>query len=109
METTVNNQIFQAVNQVKSIAEKSESESVRTLSEVRSEFDRLGHQHSEERRQMLEHIQSESELSNSRMDKVLRNVSDRMDEIDGMYDDIQVRLTRTKSRNQSKLSNKKMQ
>jgi hypothetical protein len=39
---------------------------------------------------MLEHIQSETESSNSRMDKVLRNVSDRMDELDGMYDDIQV-------------------
>jgi hypothetical protein len=90
MEQTVNIQIFQAVNKIESIAEKSESDSVRILSEVRSEFERLGNQQSGERRQMLEHIQSETESSNSRMDKVLRNVSDRMDELDGMYDDIQV-------------------
>jgi len=68
----VNAQIIQAVKKVESIAEKSEAESAHVLAEVRSEFERLGNVHSEERRQMLEHIQSETEANNQRTEKVCK-------------------------------------
>ena len=70
LEKNVNAQILQAVKKVESIADKSEAESGQVLVEVRSEFERLGNVHSEERRQMLEHIQSESEANSQRTEKV---------------------------------------
>ena len=75
LEKNIDAQVFQAVKKVESIAEKSEAESGQVLAEVRSEFERLGNVHSEERRQMLEHIQSESEANNQRTDKVCKTVS----------------------------------
>jgi hypothetical protein len=70
LEKNIDSQIFEAVKQVESIAEKSEAESGQVLAEVRSEFERLENVHSEERRQMLEHIQSETEANNQRTEKV---------------------------------------
>ena len=78
------------MSQVESISEKSEFECSKTLTDVRNELERLVHHETDERRRLLEHVHSESDLNNQKLDKVLRNVSDRMDELDAMYDDMQV-------------------
>ena len=92
MEETVKNQITGAIESIESITKANESECTKTLAEVRTELEDFGNRESDERRRLFDHVCSESELNSAKLDKVLTNVSDRMDELDAMYDDMQVNI-----------------
>ena len=91
MEETVKDQISVAMESIESVSKAAESDSSKTLAEVRNELEQFGIRESNERRRLFDHVCAESELNSAKLDKVVTNVSDRMDELDAMYDDMQVR------------------
>jgi len=51
----------------------------------------LNHE-SDERRRLIDHVHAESDANAAKLEKAVTNVSDRMDELDSMYDDMQVNV-----------------
>ena len=86
LQKNVNNRIYEVVQKIDKVSEKSESESQRLLCEVRTEFEQIGASRSNDRRQMVDYLQTETQRNNLRSEKVLTNVSERMDEL--VTDDI---------------------